>query len=185
MQTDDLQKLFLRIDWEMMTKKLLLYGRYRVTRFGGAASLRQNIQDYVHDAVRLLFDGTRQFDGDDEELFGFLCGVIDSLISHDMEKSRRRGRHLSLAWSRGDDETQEEIREDQLPSADDVESDVTLRDRFMAFLASIEDKQLARYALVRAGDDGSSAEQYASALNTTVEDVRNMDRRLRRRRAQW
>jgi RNA polymerase sigma factor (sigma-70 family) len=181
----DLRALLQKIDWDLTTRKLLAYGSYRVTKFGGAPSLRQTIQDYVQEAIERLFDGTRQFQGDEEALFRFLCGVVDSLMSHDLEKARRRGKHLSLAYSRSEEETQGEIREDRLASSDDLEGDAVLRNRFDAFLSSLDDRRLKKYALMRAADDGATTEEHAEALCTSVEDVRNMDRRLRRRRAQW
>jgi len=181
----DLRALLMTIDWDVMTPKLLAYASYRIARFGGGAAIRQKISDYVQEAIKLLFEGTRRFEGDEEALFRFLCGVVDSLISHDMDKTRRRGKHLSLAHSRSDDAAQDEIYADLLTSPDDPEEDLVLRNRFGAFLSSLENRGLRRYALQRAADDGATSEELADALSTSVEDIRNMDRRLRRRRAQW
>lgn len=171
------------IDWELFTKKLLAYTRYSVMTYGGAVFLRERISDYVQESIRLVLDGTRRVEANDEkEFFIKLCGVIDSLVSHDLEKAVRRGLHLQLVLDEPADDARDVIYESSLPSPDDFECDVILRNRVDRFIGKLEGHELQAYARMRANDLHGSAEEYAIALHTTVENVRNMDRRLRRRK---
>jgi len=181
----DLETLLRAIDCEDLTERLLAYGLKRASRYRCAAYVRQKVEDYVQEAVKRMLDGTRHFELSEEGLFGFLCGVIDSLMSHDAERTRRRGAHLSLVPAFASDDETDGIREDWLASPEDLESDVILRNRLRTFVASLEDRQLETYTLMRACDACTTTEEYAMAMGMTVEDVRNMDRRVRRRRPQW
>lgn len=185
--TYDIQLLVRDTDWTRLTKQLLLYSAARIFHFGGvAATLRSRTEDYVQEAVKLILDGTRHFDPSERTLFGALSGVIDSLISHDLEKSVRRGVHLSLVQADGDNLIAGEMLEEHLAAKDDFEAEIVLRDQFEAFLASLhDDAELQRYARLRAANTCVTADEYAALMRMPVENVRNMDRRLRRRRLNW
>jgi hypothetical protein len=181
----DLIALLRAIEWDPLVRKLLAYASFRISRFGGAAYLRQKIEDYVQEAVKLMLDGTRHFEFNEQALFAFLCGVVDSLVSHDAEKARRRGTHLSIIAAPSNDDAKGETYEDRIASAADIEGDVVLRDQLDTFVTSLPDGRIRTYTRMRASESCATAEEYASAMNTTVEEVRNMDRRLRRRRVRW
>jgi hypothetical protein len=184
-EVSDLEALLLAIDWEDLTERLLAYGLKRASRYHGTAYVRQKVKDYVQEAVKRMLDGTRHFESSEEALFGFLCGVIDSLMSHDAETMRRRGAHLSLVPSPASDDATDGIYEDRLASPEDLESDIILRNRLRAFISSLDDRELETYIVMRACDACTTTEEYAAAMIRTVEEVRNMDRRVRRRRQQW
>jgi hypothetical protein len=84
-------------DWPHLTKQLLGYTAARTSHFGDAvAFLRSKVEIYVLEAVRLILDGTRQFDPAEESLFRALASTVDSLIAEDLEKSGRSSFHLLL-----------------------------------------------------------------------------------------
>lgn len=90
---ETLRKLIEETDWEAMTKRLLVYARLRLSRYGVAGRrFTETPEDYVVEAVRLALEGRRRYPvGRSVSLLAFLCRVIDSLISHDFEKHRMRG----------------------------------------------------------------------------------------------
>lgn len=169
--------------WEPMTKRLLAFAATRLSRHGSYAFRYANrAEDYVQDAVARYLEGTRHSVAKDEqELYFFLCGVISSLINHDAEKAGRRGVHTPITV---DDPESGEPQEIPLPSGENFETDIIAKEELEHFLASL-DPDLEQYVRLRAADAGDTAEDYASALGTTVAEIRNMDRRLRRRRDQW
>lgn len=181
----DVQQALLEADWPHLLKKGLVYTATRIFHFGGMWFLKARRDEYVQEAAKLILEGQRQFDPERQTLFQCLAGVIDSLISHDIEKVVRRGYHFSLVQGPDDDLLPGEISEEQLAGLDDFENEVLLRDQRDKFIASIDDEELRRYAQMRADGAYDNAEEFAKALQTTVENIRNMDRRLRRRRAQW
>ncbi len=170
-------------NWALMTKRLLGFATERLSRHGSNVFRYVNrAEDFVQEAVTLYMDGTRRSAAkDEEELFWFVCGVVSSLISHEAEKARRRGIHTSITV---DDPEGGEMVEIQIPSGENFEIDIMAKDDLEHFMASLE-PDLEQYVRLRAEDAGDTAEDYAAALGTTVAKVRNMDRRLRRRRDQW
>ncbi|MEA2328430.1 MAG: hypothetical protein QOE68_3389 [Thermoanaerobaculia bacterium] len=171
-------------NWTVLTKRLTAHTHFRLARHGSLANRYLNrAEDYVQEAVIRLMDGTRQLaDGSEKHLFWFLCGVIDSLVSHDAEKARRRG--IQLLITTEDNNLPDEVEEEHLSSSEDFERRIILRNELAHFMASLE-PDLEQYVRLRAAGKYETAEEYAMALNTTVSDIRNMDRRLKRRRRQW
>jgi DNA-directed RNA polymerase specialized sigma24 family protein len=173
-------------DWVKTTKRLLAYSRFRLFRHGTLAGRYCNkAEDYVQEAVMLFMDGTRRFPcGSGKTLFGFLCSVVDSLISHDGEKTLRRGREMFLGGDQGEDAERDEYTEEHLSANDDFEERIIADDELERFLASLA-PDLVQYVRLRASMQLMTAEECAEALGTTVSEIRNMDKRLRRRRSQW
>jgi DNA-directed RNA polymerase specialized sigma24 family protein len=174
------------IDWYATTTRLMGYANSKIWRHGAAAA-RYALQapDLVQEAITSWLEERRIFDaGTESAFFGFLCGVVDSLLSHDKEKTIRRGRQLSISKDGGDETTIDEVSEGRIRAKGDFERDFLFRDNLERFIDSLE-PDLATYAraLVQAPD--SSAEERALALNITVADVRNFDRRLHRWARQW
>lgn len=179
-------ELIANIDWVGTTKRLLAYARYRLSRHGALAGRYNNkADDYVQDAVMLLMDGTRRYPcGSGKTLFGFLCGVVDSLISHDGEKARRRGPEMFIGYEQGEDAEPDEYPEERLSGGNDFVDRIIADDELSRFLGCL-DPDLVEYARLRATAEMMSAEEYADALGVPVSEIRNMDKRLRRRRPQW
>lgn len=74
-------------DWNELTKRLLLFANLRLARRG----LRDGTKtpsDYVRRAVSLTLEGRHFTAVRREALFGYLCRVIDSLISHDADPTK-------------------------------------------------------------------------------------------------
>jgi DNA-directed RNA polymerase specialized sigma24 family protein len=182
----ELAQIIEETDWQSLTKRLLVYTRYRLARHGSAANrYGSNAEDYVQEAVALLFEGKRHFvPAPDRSLFRFLCGVVDSIINHSGEKARRRGTQLFIGNEAGEDGVPGGLDEEHLASDDDFEEQIIARDELERFMESLE-PDLERYVRLLAADQSVSAEEHALSLGTSVSEIRNMDRRLRRRRNQW
>ncbi|HXH37359.1 MAG TPA: hypothetical protein VNN08_01905, partial [Thermoanaerobaculia bacterium] len=176
-------RLIESVDWNVMVPRLLAYAHTRLARHGRAAKSYGSLAaDYVQEAVRRLLDGSRRFEpalSAKVTLFVFLCSVIDSLVSHDAERTWRRGPHLPI----GDDQP-DEVSERLLPWDHDFTGEVFARDELEHFIAGLE-PDLARYARLRAVREDATAEQLATELGISVSDIRNLDKRLRRRRSAW
>jgi len=179
-----LSELVVELRWDPCVRRWLGYARARLWRHGpGAGRYELQAGDCVQEAIRLTLEGRRHFEsGTAGDFFGFICSVIDSLISHDAAKTYRHG--MLTAIGTEDEPVLGQLNEARLVSSDDSERELLFRDDLEHFLESLE-TDLATYAKLRAEGLYSTAEQYAAALNTTVSEIRNMDRRLRRRREQW
>jgi DNA-directed RNA polymerase specialized sigma24 family protein len=173
-------------DWADYARRLVLYAGYRLSRHGTLAARYTNgAEDYTQEAIAAFISGDRRFvPAENVTLFSFLCGTVNSLISHDAEKATRRGTQVSLTSNVRGETAANEINEEQLPTGDNFEQQVMAREELERFKESL-DRDLQEYVSLRAADEGGSAEEWAKILGTTVSDVRNMDRRLRRRRPQW
>lgn len=172
-------------DWEVLTKRLIAYARYRMCRVTSARNSGNAPEDYAQQSIVLFLEGTRRFSpGEGRTLFGFLCGVVDSLVSHDAEKSRRRDLDGAAEVSIGNDDA-EESRVDQVNEehlrADSFEPDVVSRDHFERFARRL-DPRLRVYVRLLAEERYATAKECAAALGTTERAVRNMDRQLSRKR---
>jgi hypothetical protein len=173
-------------DWNDIVKRLLGYARYRLSRHGTAGNRFCNKpDDYVQEAVKLYLDGVRRFSPTPETtLFAFLCGVVDSLISHDAEKTERRGYQIALS-SDDPDDAGFDFLETRLASPENFEENIVLQNEYERFLKLL-DPDLREYVRLRVDEEAMpTAEEFAATLRTSVSEIRNMDRRLRRRRNQW
>lgn len=185
-QARDEQALAERIskeDWELLSKRLLNYAAYSLSRYGALARrFCSSAEDYVQRAVILVLTGKRNFPvSTTVSTFGFLCGVVDSLVSHDAEKAGRRKMDLTIGSDDGEDAPADQISEDRLPSATDFEAEIVYWDGVESF-ARIVGPRLGAYVRLIALDEFSTAQEYADALGTTVANIRNMDKQLKRRK---
>jgi hypothetical protein len=176
-------------NWDNLTKRLLAYASYRLNRFSSAKRSGYSADDFVQQAVTLLLTGQRRFPLNGEiQLFGFLCGVIDSLTSHAAEKVRRRTKNgsseVSIVSDRVGDAAPDEVTEEHLGAPADFEAELIARDRFERFVGSLEPR-LAAYVRLRSTGRYATAEEYAKALSTAVPEIRNLDRQLWRRRKRY
>lgn len=173
-------------DWSQWTERLLGYALWRAWRHGpAAAAFDLQPGDLVQEAITLWLLGRRTFDqGTTRAFFVFLCGVIDSLISHDREKSTRRGKVYSIAKDGGEEPNGDEVTEGRIPAHEDLEEEILFRDHIHSFIQSLE-PELAAYARLFVEDPDSSAADRAAKLATTVTEIRNLDRRLHRAAAHW
>jgi len=171
-------------NWTILTKRLIAYTHMRLARYGAYAGRYTNrAEDYAQEAIVRLMEGTRQFASEKpKDLFRFLCGVVDSLVSHDAEKAKRRGIQLVISNEHGEEAG--EVDEEHLSSGEDLENRIIVKNELERFMASL-DPALEQYVRLRAAGALRTTRAYAEALNTTVEDVRNMDKRLRRRRKEF
>lgn len=182
-QVYSLAELMEQLDWDAYVRRWLAYTQGRLSRYGSNAFVfALQASDCVQEAISLTLEGRRRFErGTKSEFFAFMCGVIKSLVSHAGEKTRRGVAHITADR---DDAEPGAIGEGQLKSAEDLEHDFLFRDDIERFLEWV-DEDLALYARLRADETWGSTEEYAQALGLSVSEVRNMDRRLRRRREQW
>jgi hypothetical protein len=162
------------VDWEDLIKRLLLYASRQLQRgsdFRSRAAL--DASDYVLSAIEALLSGKRRFDGDKATLFSFLCGVISSLISHD------------IALTQAVREAHADAHADNIAAPGDIESDYMSREIAEKFIGSINDPQLREYAALRLDERYSTTSEYASALGVPEGAIYAMNRRLRRMRHLW
>lgn len=183
-----LQRVLEGTDWEDLTKRLIAYARYRLTRVISARRSGEAPEDYAQNAITLLLAGKRRFPASsDISPFSFLCGVVDSLVSHDAEKVRRRikggAAEVPIGADDGEDAHGDQVTEDQLGGVS-FEPEVMTRDRFERFVSELEPR-LAAYTRLLAGGLQSTAKEYALALGTTEKNVRNMNRQLSRKRVRY
>lgn len=82
-----LPRIIEETDWNELTTRLLVFATSRLARHrsrGGA----KTPEDYVTRAVFLTREGRHFPAARREALFGFLCNVVDSLISHDADPTK-------------------------------------------------------------------------------------------------
>lgn len=161
-------ELLEQIDWEDLTPRLLLYASHRLSRHAKLRESGRGPDDYVQQAVTLVLEGHRSLSPEaGRSPLGFLTGIIDSLISHDDQKTRQHGTRIAFDQMKG------------APPTYEIEGDIIARGEAEQFVSSLN-SELQAYARLRLSDKYSTAEEFATALETTVEHVRNLDRRLRR-----
>lgn len=171
-------------EFEWMVRRLAAYTAHRLERHGRARLAMDEPLDFVHEAIRLVLDGSRHVAAaDDRAIFRALAGIVDSLTIHAREKLERRGRRLSIATP-GAEPHEGELGEDQLAHLDPVEDETIARETLDHFVKKL-DPQLRRYVRTRVEHDDFTAEDHARQLNVEVSDIRNLDRRLNRRRPFW
>jgi DNA-directed RNA polymerase specialized sigma24 family protein len=179
-------ELIAMTDWSEWTERLIGYALWRAWRHGAAAAgYELQAGDLVQEAITLWLENRRRFaEGTTHAFFAFLCGVIDSLLSHDREKTTRRGKRYSIAKDGGEEPNGDEVTEGKIPAREDLESQILFRDHIDNFIQSLE-PELAAYARLFVEDPDSSAADRAATLAATVTEIRNLDRRLHRAAAHW
>jgi len=165
-------------EWDSTVKRLILHANWRCSRYGNASSIYQSrAEEYAQEAIALFLEGTRHYDGSGgTEFFNFLSGCVDSLVSHDVEKAKRR-KESKPGVERDDDEAIDFL-EQRTQSTHDFEKDILDRDELDRLIDSF-DPDLQPYLRLRAEIDMTAA-QYAQALNVSESTIRNMDKRIRR-----
>lgn len=173
---DDERRTLLSVqDWGALGMRLTAHVKIRSEILGwrtgrtGLIAKGQTAEDVAYAAILKVFDGERVWDPSRGPLFRYLCGVADSLLSHLRESPDHRRRSDS-------------IDRDDLSSS--IEEVAPAGDQRVAALVA---------KLGRAGDDdlralvdalfrGCDATPLALAaeLQTTVSDVNNRLKRLRR-----
>lgn len=175
-----------RTDWDEVVTRLVGYASRRVRRHGVAAG-DYDLQpgDLAQEAIALWLSGKRIFEqGSEHEFFGFFCSVIDSLLSHDREKTIRRGRRQSIGAMAGDQEGSGVIGEGSIAAKLDFERDLILRNAIERFIGSLE-ADLAPYARLVYEFPDASAEDRARMLGMSIDEIRNFHRRLHRWAKRW
>lgn len=94
-------------DWEYITAGLLRYAQKKVQRLSWSRSSKElpggkEVQDLVYEAIARVLRGERCWDPEKHpNLFGYLCNVIDSLVSHLVESWENRNvGPLPKLWDR-------------------------------------------------------------------------------------
>lgn len=178
------ERIVAETSWGELSARLLGYARYRLSRYRGVdPTIGDRAADYVQEAIARFLDRTRSYDGK-KPLFHWFCSQIDSLTSHDREKAMRRGPEIAIDQLGDENTSERSSSDDWAASADDLEQAIIARDELEHFVSSL-DPDLRRYVLLRVHGAQMTAEEYAVAMGTTVERIRNFDRRLRRRRQLW
>jgi hypothetical protein len=173
-------------NWNDLVKRLIAYSSFRLLRFTSARRSGLGPDDFADEAITLVLNKTRRlnFEGD-ATLFSQLCSICDSLISHQAEKARRRINggmaEVPIVTEADGDAPDDRVTEEHLGAPATFEPELIARDRFECFARSLEPR-LAAYVRLRVTGSYATAEEYANALSTTVQEIRNLDRQLWRRR---
>jgi hypothetical protein len=172
-------------DWDDITCRLVAYANWRASFYGKASgAYRSRAEDYAQEAIKLFVEGRRHYEPSPAvSFFRFLCGVVESLMSHDAEKTSRRPRTIRIATAADNESASNYFDAAYLRSPEDVERRIISGDELEHLLDWLE-PDLRAYAQVRMEFEGTAAE-YARALNTSEREIRNMDKRLKRRRNEW
>ena len=172
--------------WNDLTPRLIAYSSYRLLRFASAKRSGLGADDFAQQAIALALSGRRRLNLTGEPtLFSQLCSVCDSLISHEAEKAQRRIKggmaEVPIVVQEDDEVPADQVTEEHLGAPANFEIELIARDRLECFTRSLEPR-LARYVRLRVSGRYATAEEYARALSTSVQEIRNMDRRLWRKR---
>jgi DNA-directed RNA polymerase specialized sigma24 family protein len=145
--------------WARAIPRLSVYAQRRLSAMRAE---RIDAEDCVQQAVMLVLDRTRRCRGVGPERF--LFNVIDSLISHEQEK---HGRDVDVV--------------DTAPLCEQSLIAEDLKRHLLMLLPP----DLRDYVRLRVSETCLQVEDYAEALDVSIADIRNMERRLQRRRKLW
>lgn len=76
-------------DWRELTPRLLAYALYRTSRHRVGRRATRTPEEYVQEAVHVVLEGRRLPPDTDTSVFMYLAQVIDELIRHDLDSTRR------------------------------------------------------------------------------------------------
>ncbi len=163
---------------ERDTREMLIY---TMRKHGKRARVFRDPEDYPNEAVLRTMDGRRKFDFDgDKTLMQHYQSVIDSLVSHDLEKAAR---HVPLA-DRGDAEDGEPLG--GYDSSRLVASGHTAQEVIEKVDAERHDEKLSpeerTYKELRRSGLCKTAKDFARHMSIPEKKVRNIERRLARRK---
>ena len=149
--------------WAREIPRLLAYARRRLSVMRNEEI---DAEDCVQQAIILVLDRTRRCRGVAPERF--LLRVIDSVISHDREK---RSRHAFVDV---------EVVDPSPPCEQRVIAEDLKRQLLMLLPPDLQ-----TYVELRIMETCLRAEDYAYVLGVSVADIRNLDKKLQRRRKLW
>jgi DNA-directed RNA polymerase specialized sigma24 family protein len=170
--------------WERETPRFKAFAQYLLLkyRFRGRRGLPpggDEAGDYVVRAVILIFDGVRHCSGEVSSV-SFVFGVIASLILNDSRRLEARTPHSFITTSASDEG---EIGEDAV-AVSSSEEEIIARDLTVEFIRRLPEA-LQRYVRLLAGGGPQSSQDCATALGVSIDEIRNMNKRLRRLRPLW
>lgn len=173
-------------DWSDLIERLTAHAvekvrglRWRGERNGPPVAGKQ-ADDYALEAVKKVLTGERNWDCEAHpNLFRYLCGVVDSLVSNDVRGPDNQARML-------DDKLSEVLSgRDQTEAVDEERQAEEFVNGFRAFL----EKDEGDIALLRMVDcllDGCTKRaEIAERLTLFGKDVTNMQKRLQRRMMEY
>lgn len=173
-------------DWDDVTGRVLIYAATKhgtnVKRHG------RSVEDYYQEAFRQLVTFRRHYPYYRDEgltLTAWLCEVMNSLISHDAEKNAREGTPVSIVRKLNTEWGAHECSENHLPAVPSDQHAAEVAETKAAVFTAALPSDLAAYAEERMDHPEASTKERAAVLGTTVEQVRAMDKRLRRRLRLW
>ncbi len=168
-----------REDWEELTIRLL-YFAHRYSWLRQEVSGAPELEDLVQDAILAVWTGVRTWPRDRVRVFGLLCGIIRSRVSHILEIARRR----QLASV----ERMSESERNGTPELSNGTSDGLLLSRLYVeriqstLMSRVRGDSLAvRYLVLLRDGDILSEDVAASRLGVSVAELRSAKKRLRRR----
>jgi DNA-directed RNA polymerase specialized sigma24 family protein len=176
----ELSQLVAETNWDEQTPKHVLHATYVLRRHGpNATRYGWTPRDYVQEAIVRMLDGQRRYPaGTGLPLSTFINGIIDSLISHTGDRLEHSKEHVAANGEEGPGQLQQPDR------GDSPEETIIARNKLDRFAATLE-PQLRRLVEVLATDPRATAKECAKALGTSVADVLNMKKVLKRRKFRW
>lgn len=178
---DDLGTLFRNMhpdELSELLEKLVLYAAVLLRSHGPKARhYDMDAEAVAHEAITRALNETRKWPKGLEPKI-FLFGVVKSIVSH----LGNGPDHVSIDGGADDDGPSGGVLE--LPSGQDVEAEVVANIVREEFRQKLE-PELRDYVDLCERYSGSTAEELAEKSGKTVKQIRNYDRRLARRRAQW
>jgi hypothetical protein len=163
-----------------LLERLIEDASHRLGRHGPIANdYEYSAEAFVNEAITRALEERRACPSG-LPVYVFLANTVKSLISHEGQRPEYRRKRVRLD---ADDDASASVV-DTLPANDDVEATVTASvasDRFKKSL----DPELREYVETLEKEAGSTAEDLAKKLRKPVKTIRNLDRKLSRRRSQW
>lgn len=159
-------------------RKLIAFALRRRSRHGARANKFPEPKELLAEAVLRVMSGDRHYDGT-TDLYSFMCSVINSLLSH--ENTRAANSHAHMTITADDDQPGiGAISERSIGVLDDGVARFLMRDSIRHFAEQLE-PDLQAYITTRLDGGYDTEEERAAAMGTTVEDLRNRIRRIRRK----
>jgi DNA-directed RNA polymerase specialized sigma24 family protein len=157
----------------------LLYIAESLLRMHGARARHYGYtgEELVNEALLRGFAGDRHCP-EGLPLDVFFTWTMKSVLSHEADRAEHELERVSL-------ESDDDSPAFELPAADDVEASATANMNFGRFKDSLDDEELRDYVDLLVREHGSTAEELAVKSGRSVQDIRNLDRKLARRRALW
>jgi hypothetical protein len=154
---------------------------YTMRKHGRRARVYRDPEDYPNEAIIRTMDGRRKFDFDGEKtLMQHYQSVIDSLVSHDLEKAAR---HVRLA-DREDAEDGAPLGgydSSRLVATDHTEQEVITKVDAGRHQASLPPEE-RKYDELRRSGLCKTAKDFSLQMCIPEKHVRNIERRIARRK---